>query len=581
MYPTHDTTEVSIAQYLEILRRRWLWVVLTPVLLLGLSLYRDMRAEPVYSAQVEMLLQSTSAENIFSPTAVAADPARALQNELRIIRSRPVSQAVTKAYGKPINARAAAGGEDDIIILSATANTGRAAAERANVYASTYKDTRLETLLADLTGAKKIVQQQIDDYQAAVDKVNEPLAKLDAQIAATPGTDPNYDSLVATRQRLKETTDAARNEAQTSLNDYQQRLQVLQLSERLTTTGGVQILNPAKVPSTPIAPTPVRNAVQALIVGLFLGVALSFLRDQLDDSLRTKADLERSVKDLPTLAMVPDDGGARSGGNATMTTIEAPMSAAAEAYRGLRTSIQYASVDKPIRTILVTSASAGEGKTTTVSNLAVAFAQAGMRVAVVGADLRKPQIHRTMKVQGGIGLTSIVIGELTLAEALQTSPLNPNIDVLASGPLPPNPSELLNHERTGRILSALAEQYQVIFIDCPPVLPVTDSLVLSKHADATIFVVFANRTTRRSARRAVEMLRQIGSPLLGCVINGVAGEATYGSFYEYYGYKPSSFRNRTRLFGKRHDHLPVIEKANLPPDADLTDPSDEDLKVSR
>jgi capsular exopolysaccharide synthesis family protein len=579
MHATHDTTEVSIAQYLEVLRRRWLWIVLTPAILVGLSLYNDLRAEPVYSAQVEMLLQATQSENIFQPSSAPVDPARAIQNELRIIRSRTVKNAVAKEYGRPITARAVAGGEDDIIILSATANTGREAARRANAYAETYQNTRLEAILADLTAAKKVLAQQIQDFQSQVNEIDAPIVKLDEQINNTPSTDPNYAALVANRDRQKEITDAARNEAQTQLNDYQQRLQVLQLSERLTTTGGIQILNPAAAPSSPISPNTARNAVQAFVIGLFLGIALAFLRDQLDDSLRTKADVERAVKDLPTLSLVPDYGGARIGDrNAGLTTIDSPMSAAAEAYRGLRTSIQYASLDRPLKTIQITSASAGEGKSTTVANLAVAFAQAGMRVCVVGADLRKPAVHRMLQVQGGIGLTSVVIGQLTLAEAIQVSPLNANIDVLACGPLPPNPSELLNHDRTGRILRSLAEQYEMVFIDCPPVLPVTDSLVLSRHADATIMAVFANVTTRRTARRSVEMLRQVGTPLLGFVMNGVAGEATYGSFYEYYGYKSSSIPVFGRFLDRRQNQVPVIESSRLPEeDRDI---EDEDLQVT-
>jgi len=579
MYPTHDTTEVSIAQYLEVLRRRWLWIVLTPAILVGLSLYNDLRTEPVYSAQVEMLLQSSQSESIFQPNPAPADPARAIQNELRFIRSREIKQAVTKAYGKPIAAKAVAGGEDDIIILSATANTGEEAARRANTYAETYKDTRREAILADLTTARKIVDKQIADFQAQVNALNAPIEKLDEEIRNTPSTDPDYAALIANRDRQKEITDAARNQAQTQLEDYQQRLQVLQLSERLTQTGGIQILNPAAAPSAPISPNTVRNAVQALVIGLFLGVALAFLRDQLDDSLRTKADVERAVKDLPTLSLVPDYGGIRLGDRSSnLTTIDSPMSAAAEAYRGLRTSIQYASLDKPLKTIQVTSASAGEGKSTTVANLAVAFAQAGMRVVVVGADLRKPAVHRMLQVQGGIGLTSVVIGQLTLSEAIQTSPLNANIDVLACGPLPPNPSELLNHDRTGRILRSLADQYEMVFIDCPPVLPVTDSLVLSRHVDATIMAVFANVTTRRTARRAVEMLRQVGTPLLGFVINGVAGEATYGSFYEYYGYKASSVPVFGRFLDRRQNQIPVIETSRLPEDPE--DSEDEDLQVT-
>jgi capsular exopolysaccharide synthesis family protein len=567
MQTTQDSTEVSLAQYTDVLRRRWIWILLTPAVLVGLSLFNNLRAEPVYRASVEMLLQSKPSEEIFnSPTAV--DPERNLQNELRIIRSKPVQDAVKEANdGVAITASAIAGGDDDIIILSVTANEGRAAAERANIYATTYQSARVDAQLEDLAKTKEIYEQQIADFQAQIDEIDAPLKLIDAQIAQTPQTDPTYEELLATRQREKELTDAERTEAQNQLNDYLQRLSILQLSERITTTGGVQILNPAVTPGSPISPKPIRDATQALIVGLFLGVALAFTRDQFDDSIRSKAGLERAVRDLPTLALIPDDSRRDSKNPDSLVAAVAPMSANAEAYRGLRTSLQYAALDRPMKLVQVTSSSAGEGKTTTLSNLAYAFAQAGKRVVVVGSDLRKPRLHRTMQVDGSIGLTSVVLGQLTLQEAIQTSPVHPNIDVLASGPLPPNPSELLNHERTARIFESLAESYSIVFIDCPPVLPVTDSLVLSRIVDTTVFIAMANRTTRRTARRTVEMLRQVDSPLLGTVLNGVPAEETYGSFYEYYGYTSRpTIPIIGRFFGKKHYTMPSVPTEQLPDD---------------
>ncbi|WP_426574247.1 polysaccharide biosynthesis tyrosine autokinase [Aquihabitans sp. McL0605] len=567
MQPTQDSTEVSFTQYLEVLRRRWLWIVLTPAVLVGFTLFTDLRAQPVYSASSQILLQSKPSENILTGSVQDQDPARALQNELRVIRSRKVQLAVQEKFGSPISVSAVAGGEDDVIIVSATSSDPDDAAKRVNTYVETYQTARLDTLLDDLTSTKKIIQQQIDDFQSQVDKINEPLAALDAQIATIATTDPRYDSLVADRERLKERTDAQRTDAQNQLADYQQRLQILQLSERLTTTGGVQVLNPASPPHTPISPTIARDVLQSLIIGLFLGVALAFARDQLDDSIRSKIDLERSTKDLPTLALIPDDAMSLDSSSKGLVTVDAPMSAGAEAYRGLRTAIQYAQLEAPMQIIQITSANSGEGKTTTISNLAVAFAQAGNRVIVVGCDLRRPRLHQTMKVEGSVGLTSVVLGYQTLDEAIQTSPRHPNVDVLCSGPLPPNPSELLNHQRTGNILRLLAEQYAVVFIDCPPVLPVTDSLVLSRNVDATIFLARSNVTTRRASRRAIEMLRQVDSPLVGSVLTGVAGEDTYGSFYEYYGYTPhSTFPVIGRFFGRKSYDPPRIDTDQLPPE---------------
>ena len=571
MYAAQDKSEVSIEQYLDVLRRRWVWVVIAPVVLVGLTLFSDLRAVKVYQASSQLLLQSKSTESIFSITPVVTDPSRAIQNELKVINSRTVREAVAKKYGKPIGVRAIAGGDDDVIILSATASTGEEAARRVNAYATVYQQVRLEALVEDLANAKKIVQQQVDDYQKQIDAIDKPLVDLDAQIVKLNPNDPAYVALVATRDQVKQRTDAQRTEAQKGLTDYQQRLQLLQLSERLTTSGGIQILNPASAPSSPIAPTITRDVLQSLFIGIFVGIGLAFVRDQLDDSVRSKADVERAVKDLPTLGLVPFDNTWRDGREPQLVTITAPMSATAEAYRGLRTAIQYASLEKPMRVIQITSSSASEGKTTLIANLAVAFAQAGKRVCVLGCDLRKPRIHQFLQVDPAIGFTSVLLGDLTLEEAIQQSPLHPNIDVLASGPRPPNPSELLSIDRAANLIRSLGEQYSIVFIDCPPVLPVTDSLVLARCVDATIFMAAANRTTRRTARRAVEMLRQVGSPLLGTVVNGVAAEDTYGSLYEYYGYVRKS---RVPFFGRfmpgRQGDIPSSSENVLPQEPEVS-----------
>jgi capsular exopolysaccharide synthesis family protein len=282
------------------------------------------------------------------------------------------------------------------------------------------------------------------------------------------------------------------------------------------------------------------------------------------------------VRGVPTLALVPYDAASNDVRQPRISTLIAPKSATAESYRGLRTTMQYAALERPMRTVQVTSASAGEAKTTTITNLAMAFALSGKRVALVDCDLRKPKLHRFLEVDGAKGFTSVVLGELPLQEALQTSPLHPNIDVLPSGFLPPNPSELLSHDRTARILQTLTEHYSIVFIDCPPVLPVTDSLVISRYVDATLFLVMADQTSRRTARRAIEMLRQVGAPVLGTVINGAADQETYGSLYEYYGYvKHSSVPIIGRFIKRKAVDIPSATEDILPQVEEGPDTSDE------
>ena len=217
---------------------------------------------------------------------------------------------------------------------------------------------------------------------------------------------------------------------------------------------------------------------------------------------------------------------------------------------GLADVVAVSRLKQPLGIIQITSCSSGEGKSSTLANLAVTFAGAGMKVAVVGCDLRKPRIHRFFHVDGSVGLTSVLIGDVTLQQALQTSPLHPNINVLTSGPRPPNPSELLSLDSTAMLLRALLDTHAVVFIDSPPVLPVTDALVLSRCVDASMFIANAGRTSRRQIGRAVERMRQVNSPLIGTILNGVAAEEAYGSLYEYYGYDEPTRKTFLRRFRK-------------------------------
>jgi capsular exopolysaccharide synthesis family protein len=567
MEPMVDRTETTnIGEYLAVLRRRWLVIAATTLIVMGIVAALDLAKTPVYQASAQLLLQSKQSESIFQAGAPAVDPTRAVQNELKIINSQRIRRAVEQAYGQKIGISAASGGEDDVIILSAQDTDPREAARKVNVYAETYQTERLNAIVADLAQSKTVLQQQINDFQAQIDALNQPLVELDTRIAATPVDSQEYIELVQQRDRLDDQISTERNDLQAQLSDYQQRLQILQLSERLTTTGGVQILNPATVPSAPVSPNIARDLVQAALIGLFIGIALAFVLEQLDDSIRTTGDLERAARDLPVLGLIPNDEGWKNKEEARLSTVVAPMSVTSEAYRGLRTSLQYLALNRPMGVVQLTSASANEGKSSTLANLALAFADAGMSVAVVGCDLRRPRIHQFFGVDGSVGLTSVLLGSSTVEQALQRSPVNPNVWVLPSGPRPPNPSELLSLDRTAQLIRSLLNHHSIVFVDCPPVLPVTDSLVLARCVDASLYIAMSGRTSKRGTKQAIERLRQVNSPLIGTILNGVAAEGAYGSLYEYYGHvKPSKVPVIGRFFkGKPSHDVPALDGSVLP-----------------
>lgn len=575
MYPLHDRAEgaeVPVREYLLVLRRRKWWIVGTVVLLVGLSLLRDSLTTPTYEASVQLLLRAKESESIFQPGAVQGDPDRLVENELNVIRSRQIREAASDAYGEPLSISASAGGEGDVIVIMARDSDPVEAARKANVYTEAYQRERLDAVLDSLVEARRVVQQQLDDYQAQIDEISAPLADLDAQIEDAP-FGPERDRLQEERDALAESLQGEIDSATSQLNQYREELQVLQLSERLTTTGGVQILDPASVPDTPVTPRTLRNAALAGLLGLALGIGLAFLREHLDESVRTKVDLERSGN-IDVLGLVPLDTQWRKREQRRFPTQTAPLSPAAEAYRSLRTALQFYLLENSARIVQVTSPTAAEGKTATVANLAVAFARAGKRVAVVGCDLRRPRIHQFLEVDGDVGLTSVLLGDVPFDEAVQVSPVDRNISVLASGPRPRNPSELLSLERTKSIIRQLLDHHTLVLLDAPPVLPVTDALVISDFADATIVVAMADQSSKRQVRRAVEMLRQVDAEIAGAVLNGVGTESTYELLYDYYGIRDRD-RPPMRLFARWRSASPPDRGNGASPAAAAKDSTDE------
>ena len=213
-----------------------------------------------------------------------------------------------------------------------------------------------------------------------------------------------------------------------------------------------------------------------------------------------------------------------------LITISNPRSPIAEAYRTLRTNIQFSSLDRPLRTLLVTGTTPEEGKSTTLANLAVIFAQAGHRVVLVDADLRRPSLHKLFGLPNSIGLTSLFIAEAPDALPLQETGV-PNLALLPSGPQPPNPSELLGSQRMEKVIAALREAADYVLFDCPPIIAVTDAAVLGRKVDGVLLVVSAGKTKRDHAARAKLLLEKVNANVLGVVLTNAKLDMR---LYQYY-----------------------------------------------
>jgi succinoglycan biosynthesis transport protein ExoP len=309
------------------------------------------------------------------------------------------------------------------------------------------------------------------------------------------------------------------------------------------TASNIQIVDPAELPTQPYKPNKRQNLLLAAVVGLFLGVGLAFFFEYLDNTIKTPEDLEQWAR-LPSFGMVPEtstNGGRGRLGKGVSYPVELityghPKSMLSEAYRSIRTSILLSSPEKPPKMIAVTSPNPGEGKTTTVTNTAIALSQTGAQVLIIDADMRKPRVHKIFNHENGTGLSTFLSGHGDLESIIKKSEV-PNLFYIPVGPIPPNPSELLGSNLFKKMLETLEARFDHILVDSPPVLGFADAIVLSSSVNGVILTVLGGKTPRWALQRAKEALQQTNTKILGVVINRVdIRRSDYGYYYHYHSY---------------------------------------------
>ncbi|RKN15336.1 polysaccharide biosynthesis tyrosine autokinase [Micromonospora musae] len=292
----------------------------------------------------------------------------------------------------------------------------------------------------------------------------------------------------------------------------------------------IEIVSGPRVSSSPVSPQPVRNLTLGGLIGLVLGVGLAILRGVADVRLRDAAGLQRTTGS-PLLGEIPFETGARS---APLIVGEAANSSRAEAIRKLRTNLRFVDVHEPARVIAVTSALQGEGKTTLSCNLAIALAEAGWRVLLVDADLRRPKVDDYLGIDAGVGLTDVLVGDVQVGDVVQRWG-DKSLLVLPSGSAPPNPSELLGSKAMADLLLALRESADIVIIDTAPLLAVTDGVVVAVQADGALLVSQQGRTSRTQVAAASRALHAVSVRLLGCVLN--MAKMPKAEAYQYEAYR--------------------------------------------
>lgn len=338
------------------------------------------------------------------------------------------------------------------------------------------------------------------------------------------------------------------------LNEQQYRLLNEKYEEARITEAGksadVQVVDTAKPPELPVRPKKKLNILLGILFGLSIGVAVAFFIDFLDDTIKTGEDIERlGLTLLGTIPLVHTDQIIRRlkkqgkqfsdtdlhRVETKMITRFSPRSPVSEAYRSLRTNIQFADIDKPKRVLLMTSTTSKEGKSTTAVNLAVTLAQMGSRVLIVDSDLRRPAVHNFFAMDKTYGLTNVLIGSLGFNDVVKHTEID-KLDVITAGDIPPNPAELVSSESMRKFISEARSHYDYVILDSPPIIAVTDAAVLATRVDGVLLVVSSGTVSRKEVTRAVNLIKNVRSAVMGVVVNALDIKKIYGSYYYYFHY---------------------------------------------
>jgi capsular exopolysaccharide synthesis family protein len=402
---------------------------------------------------------------------------------------------------------------------------------------------------ASLMTKRPILERVIADEALKTDPDS-----LSRQITITP--EPNTTILdVAVRD-----TDPGRAEriANTLVTDFIAHVKDIQKSEANAPTtssaDNLVIESPAVLPTQPISPQPLRNVFLTVLLGLAVGVGLAFLLDYMDQSVRSDEILQERVGLVPLghISFVP----AKPDRRGELVTLggDSPI---VEAYKALRTNLLFSSVDKEVKTVVITSAGPNEGKSRTAANLAIVLAQAGHPTLLVDADFRRPSQHRMFGRVRNVGLSNLIVQDVPESAIFVPDEQVQNLVILASGPSPPNPSELLGSAHMRSLMAKFRKDFDYVVIDTPPVNAVTDASVLAANADAAILVIDTNRATYTAVQHAKQALERVGAKVLGTVMNKMKAAGGRYYYYDYgYGYGAPN--------GKVHPEAPAEAKSETP-----------------
>lgn len=380
--------------------------------------------------------------------------------------------------------------------------------------------------------------------QRTVDKLDLPMTAVELSDKIKASTKP--DTVLIDVEVLDESPVRARDIANTLSDEFVGMVQELEApGDGSRPNARVIVEQRASIPDSPVVPNAKRNISLGLLVGLLLGVGLALLRDRLDNTVKDREALQEITR-VGLVGAIPLDKELRK---APAIQFDTENSIAAEAFRKLRTNLQFLAVDSPPRLIVVASSLPSEGKSTTAINLALALAEAGNEVIVVDGDMRRPRLDQYLGVVGSVGFSTVLSGATTLDDAIQETRF-PRLSALTSGAIPPNPSELLGSQAAKKVLSDLRARFDYVIVDSSPLLAVTDAAIIAASSDGVLIMTRFSQTTRDQLAHAIKSLDDVGADLLGAVFTMMPGRGNASYSYNYYNYGEDGARDSpTSKFG--------------------------------
>jgi non-specific protein-tyrosine kinase len=538
---------MELRQYAAVLWK-WSWLIVLATLVAGVSSWLAVRDQPA--------VYQTSTTLMIGQAIEKADPnyqdfytsERLAQTYSELIKREPILRRTAAALGFEDQWRALSG-QVAVSLIAGTQLMEIRVTDTDPVRAQLIADEIAQQLLAQVEATRpqdsnrRFIEEQAASFPPKIQAAQEEIQSLEAELAN------------AFSARQIQDIQSNINTLQSQINTWQNTYAQYQLLLGDTGTNVLTIIETASQP-VQVGPQWMMQVLLAAAIGGILAVGAAFLIEYLDDTLKTPEDVTR-VTGLTTVGAISRiDGSAPAD---KLVTARHPKSPISEAYRVMRTNLQFSSLDRPLHSLVVTSPQPTEGKTTTVANLGVVMAQSGKRVILVDSDLRRPSLHKHFGVSNQDGLTSVLLeDEPMLNGRLQSTGVD-NLQILTSGPLPPNPSELLGSQRMQHLLEQLLEHADVVLFDTPPSLPVTDAAVLSTQTDGVLVVTDSGRTRRNTARETVERLQAVGANTLGVALNRLKPGRGGAYYYYYYEYRYGNGKTRRQSGGLRR-FLPWLRK---------------------